>query len=63
MYQGLNGGPDSFVSIARRLGIMENIKANVPRTAYKGIVTVWIKNMKVHIVPESHMIVEHKKLT
>ena len=63
MYQGLNGGPDSFVSIARRLGIMENIKANVPRTAYKGIVTVWIKNMKVHIVPESYMIVEHKKLT
>lgn len=32
---------------------MDNIKANVPRTAYKGIVTTWKDGIKLHIVPKS----------
>lgn len=31
---------------------MDNIKANVPRTAYRGVVTIWYqKKIKIHIVP------------
>jgi hypothetical protein len=30
---------------------MDNIKAGVPRTAYKGVVSVWIKDVKVHVAP------------
>ena len=30
---------------------MDNIKANVPRTAYRGVVTIWYKEIKVHITP------------
>lgn len=41
----------SFVSMARRLGAMDNIKAHVPRTAYKGIVSFWHHGVKVHLVP------------
>lgn len=36
-----------------RAGAMTNIKANVPRTAYRGIVSVWKDNKKVHIAPNS----------
>jgi hypothetical protein len=39
---------------------MDNIKAGVPRTAYRGIVTTWLQLggsggawVKVHIVPDS----------
>ena len=36
-----------------RAGAMTNIKANVPRTAYRGIVTIWRGDKKVHITPVS----------
>ena len=52
MYNELDRGYNSFVTIARKLGIMDNIKANVPRTAYKGIVSVWIHGIKIHVVPK-----------
>ena len=62
---GLHGGPegpglrveyadfDEFVRLAGLLGIMDNIKANVPRTAYKGVVSTWLGpgKMRVHVVP------------
>jgi hypothetical protein len=32
---------------------MTNIKANVPRTAYRGVVSVWKGGKKVHITPSS----------
>ena len=37
-YIGLDSGPSCFAAVAKRLGIMDNIKANVPRTAYYGVV-------------------------
>ena len=43
--------PTSFVNIANWAGIMDNIKAGVPRTAYRGIVTCYKNNIKLHIAP------------
>lgn len=43
--------PTSFVTIAHWAGVMDNIKAGVPRTAYKGIVTCYKNNKKLHIAP------------
>jgi alpha-1,3-mannosyl-glycoprotein beta-1,2-N-acetylglucosaminyltransferase len=37
-YRGLSNGGSCFERVAKQLGIMDNIKANVPRTAYKGVV-------------------------
>ena len=45
--------PGAFGEAARWLGAMNNIKAMVPRTAYKGVVTVWNGNKIVHIAPAS----------
>jgi alpha-1,3-mannosyl-glycoprotein beta-1,2-N-acetylglucosaminyltransferase len=50
-YSGFEGGSESFVRVARWAGVMDNIKANVPRTAYKGIVTSYRSGVKIHIVP------------
>jgi alpha-1,3-mannosyl-glycoprotein beta-1,2-N-acetylglucosaminyltransferase len=51
MYRALNTTIDSFEMLARKLGVMDNIKARVPRTAYKGVVTFWYQGTKVHLVP------------
>ena len=42
-----------FERIAAVLRIMDNIKANVPRTAYHGIVSTWIggSRLRAHVVP------------
>ena len=45
--------PTSFVAIAKWAGVMDNIKAGVPRTAYKGIVTFYKNNIKVHVTPST----------
>lgn len=52
-YNGFEGGYTSFVNVAQWAGVMDNIKANVPRTAYKGIVTSYRDGIKLHIVPEA----------
>eukprot|EP01039_Chlorochromonas_danica_P005570 gene5570-6133_t len=52
-YDSLEGGSShSFPRSAKQLGIMDNIKARVPRTAYKGIVSFWSEDVKVHLVPK-----------
>lgn len=44
-----------FEILAKRFGVMDNIKARVPRTAYHGIVSFWQKDAtpprKVHLAP------------
>ena len=40
-----------FETVARRLGIMDNVKAGVPRVAYHGVVTVRMHGRKVHVSP------------
>lgn len=42
-----------YESIARQLGIMADIKAGVPRTAYMGIVTLSWKGTRVFVTPEA----------
>jgi hypothetical protein len=54
-YDTLEGSGDSFVNLAHWAGAMDNIKANVPRTAYKGIVSVWKEGVKVHIAPRTRI--------
>ena len=52
-YEGIEEyEPRSFVAVAHWAGCMDNIKARVPRTAYKGVVTVWKGAVKLHIAPK-----------
>lgn len=53
LYHGLEGGRRSFPAVAHWAGAMDNIKAGVPRTAYKGIVSVWKEGVKLHLVPDN----------
>ena len=50
-YSGVVRGPASFAAMAPHFGIMDNEKAGVPRTAYKGVVSFWLGETKVHLVP------------
>ena len=43
----------AFGVVARWSGAMNNIKAMVPRTAYRGIVSIWKDDKLVHLVPTS----------
>jgi alpha-1,3-mannosyl-glycoprotein beta-1,2-N-acetylglucosaminyltransferase len=43
--------PDSFSALARWSGAMNNVKAMVPRTAYKGVVSLYKNGVKVHLIP------------
>ena len=40
-----------FVSMAKQLGIMSDLKAGVPRMAYKGIVSIYRNNKRVFLSP------------
>ena len=51
-YQIVYKNEREFERLAKWAGVMDNIKAHVPRTAYKGIVTTWFGNAKLHLVPE-----------
>lgn len=53
VYQGQDDSHHGFAQMARQLGIMDNIKASVPRTAYRGIVSFWLGDVKVHLAPRS----------
>lgn len=46
------GSFDEFVRLASTAQLMDNIKANVPRTAYRGVVSAWLGGcIKLHIAP------------
>ena len=42
--------PEEFEKLARPLGAMKDLKAGVPRMAYKGVVTIMFKGTRVYIV-------------
>ena len=42
----------SFKPIAKKLGIMDDIKSGVPRTAYQGIVTTMYVGRRVYVAPQ-----------
>jgi alpha-1,3-mannosyl-glycoprotein beta-1,2-N-acetylglucosaminyltransferase len=52
-YDSLEGGGSSFAVLAAWAGAMNNVKAGVPRTAFRGIVSLWRGDTKVHLVPSS----------
>jgi hypothetical protein len=39
--------------LVHRAGAMDNIKAGVPRTAYRGVVSLWHEGVKLHIAPRT----------
>lgn len=51
--RGLNSPLNRFFLYFDRVGIMINIKAGVPRTAYAGVVTVNKNGVKLHIYPSN----------
>ncbi|GMH54000.1 hypothetical protein TrRE_jg4528 [Triparma retinervis] len=50
-YYGLTEGLNCFARVANKLGIMDNIKANVPRTAYFGIVEYKKAGQTIFVTP------------
>lgn len=55
-YDGVEHGRGSYVDVARRLGIMDNVKAGVPRGAYHGVVPLSINRARVFVAPRDfHM--------
>ena len=42
---------DEFVKYAKHFGIMNDFKAGVPRTAYKGIVRIYVNSNLIFIAP------------
>ncbi len=44
---------DSYRKMSEWSGVMNNVKAGVPRTAYKSIVSFWKGNVKVHLVSKN----------
>lgn len=51
VYGAFEGPGNSYSKLAEWAGAMDNVKAGVPRTAYKGVVTLWKGEVKVHLVP------------
>lgn len=45
------GNEREYESLARQVGIMQDTKAGVPRTAYMGVVSVWVGDTKVYLAP------------
>ena len=42
---------ETFVSPAKKLGIMDDWKAGVPRMAYRGVISFMFKNTRVYLAP------------
>ncbi|KAJ8925529.1 hypothetical protein NQ315_009368 [Exocentrus adspersus] len=45
---------DEYKIITKKLGLMDDFKSGVPRTAYKGIVTFFYKGRTVHLAPTAN---------
>ena len=48
--------PKEFVGFCKRLGLMEDLKAGVPRTAYRGVVVVPIKGRRLFLTPQYEVV-------
>lgn len=44
---------NEFAMLARKFGLMSDLKAGVPRTAYKGVVTLYRNGRRIYIAPPS----------
>eukprot|EP00055_Hartaetosiga_balthica_P010511 m.45066 g.45066 ORF g.45066 m.45066 type:complete len:96 (-) comp7201_c0_seq2:129-416(-) len=44
--------PPHYLKIAREFGIMDDIKDNIPRTAYFGVVSFYKNGVKIHLAPQ-----------
>ena len=48
-----------FEAAARKIGVMSDLKAGVPRMAYFGVVTALYKNIRVFITPPNPRVWEY----
>lgn len=46
------GGRDAFRAAAKALGLMDDLKAGVPRAAYRGVVTCLHRGRRVYLAPD-----------
>ena len=42
---------ESFRSVAKALGIMDDFKSGVPRMAYKGVVATMFRGQRIYVAP------------
>lgn len=45
---------DGFKSAAKLLGLMDDFKSGVPRTGYRGIVTLFYNGRRIYLAPNSN---------
>lgn len=45
---------DAFKSAAKLLGLMDDFKSGVPRTGYRGIVSLFYNGRRVYLAPNSN---------
>lgn len=43
--------PDSFKTLARNLGVMEDLKSGVPRAGYRGVVSFFSRGRRIYLAP------------
>ena len=53
LYDSAEGTGLTFMTLARQLGLMADVKAGVPRTAYEGVVTFRYHGHLVHLALRS----------
>uniref|UniRef100_S4PW03 Alpha-1,3-mannosyl-glycoprotein 2-beta-N-acetylglucosaminyltransferase n=2 Tax=Pararge aegeria TaxID=116150 RepID=S4PW03_9NEOP len=41
----------TYRKAAKKLGLMDDFRSGIPRTAYRGIVTCFIRNRRVYLAP------------
>ncbi|KAL5019879.1 hypothetical protein ScPMuIL_002771 [Solemya velum] len=44
---------EEFKSLAKKMGIMDDFKAGVPRAAYRGVISFMYKGQRIHLAPPS----------
>ncbi|CDW56522.1 alpha 1 3 mannosyl glycoprotein [Trichuris trichiura] len=49
----LYDGENELARIAKQIGFMEDLKAGVPRTAYKGVVTIFFRGTRTYFAPNN----------
>uniref|UniRef100_A0A3B1K1I4 Alpha-1,3-mannosyl-glycoprotein 2-beta-N-acetylglucosaminyltransferase n=1 Tax=Astyanax mexicanus TaxID=7994 RepID=A0A3B1K1I4_ASTMX len=50
-FQVQYSSPESFKTLARNLGVMDDLKSGVPRAGYRGVVSFFSRGRRVYIAP------------
>ncbi|XP_051521736.1 alpha-1,3-mannosyl-glycoprotein 2-beta-N-acetylglucosaminyltransferase-like [Myxocyprinus asiaticus] len=50
-FQVQYSSPDSFKTLARNLGVMDDLKSGVPRAGYRGVVSFLLRGKRIYLAP------------